>query len=171
MTDQEPADQGPAHRHRPRARIVVGVDGSEAARHALRWAAHLTGPLNATLEAVIVWHRQGPHRPDPHGYVRTPNFWNPGDDATRILNGTLDDVFTSGRPAGLRTTVIEGQAANALIDIGRDALILVVGSRGHGWATLLGSVSAACAGRSLCPVLVVHETDVLPAADLPTAGR
>jgi nucleotide-binding universal stress UspA family protein len=36
--------------------------------------------------------------------------------------------------------------------------MLVVGSRGHGGlaGVLLGSVSASCAERAHCPVLIIH---------------
>ncbi|MFE3527036.1 universal stress protein [Streptomyces sp. NPDC059161] len=39
----------------PTARIVVGVDGSESARKALRWALAQARRQNAAVEAVTRW--------------------------------------------------------------------------------------------------------------------
>jgi nucleotide-binding universal stress UspA family protein len=52
----------------------------------------------------------------------------------------------------------EGAAAAALLDVAKEADLLVIGSRGHGGFTglLLGSVSQQCATHSPCPVVVVH---------------
>ena len=53
--------------------------------------------------------------------------------------------------------VVEGQAADALIDAAAQADLLVVGSRGHGGfvGLLLGSVSGQCAHHSRCPLVIV----------------
>ena len=49
-------------------------------------------------------------------------------------------------------------ATKVLLDAGRGARMLVLGSRGHGGfaGLLLGSVSSACAQHATCPVVVVH---------------
>ena len=54
--------------------------------------------------------------------------------------------------------VIQGNAAQVLLDVARDADLLVVGSRGHGGFTgaLLGSVSQHCVHHAPCPVVVVR---------------
>jgi nucleotide-binding universal stress UspA family protein len=36
-------------------RIVVGVDGSDASMHALRWAHHLATPLGASIDVFSTW--------------------------------------------------------------------------------------------------------------------
>ncbi len=54
--------------------------------------------------------------------------------------------------------VVEANPAAALIDMCRDAQLLVVGSRGHGAfaGMLLGSVSQHCVQHACCPVVVVR---------------
>ena len=42
----------PAHE---RPRVVVGVDGSEGSKQALRWAAYVATTAGADIEAVTAW--------------------------------------------------------------------------------------------------------------------
>jgi nucleotide-binding universal stress UspA family protein len=134
-------------------RIVVGVDGSEPSRAALRWAARLAPGIGATIEAVIAWEF-----PTNFGWAVETGDWRPDRDAETILNETLDAVFGSERPDGLVGSVREGRTASVLLEAARGAEMLIIGSRGHGGFTglLLGSVSAECAEHASCPVLVVH---------------
>jgi nucleotide-binding universal stress UspA family protein len=61
----------------------------------------------------------------------------------------------------------EGNVESILLQQALEADMLVLGSRGHGWAaqTFLGSVSQHLAGHSPCPVVVVR------AAENPDADR
>jgi nucleotide-binding universal stress UspA family protein len=137
----------------PGGRIVVGVDGSVESKLALRWAARIAAATGATIEAVTAWHF-----PVNFGWSCVPDAWNPETDAVQCLGHLVDDVFPAGRPAGLRLVVREGLPAKILLEESRGAMMLLVGSRGHGGVTglLLGSVSASCAEHATCPVLVVH---------------
>lgn len=138
-------------------RIVVGVDGSDQSKLALRWAAHLAQLNAADLDAVMVWDY-----PATLGWSAalsyTSETWNPQADAEKLLAATIAEVYGSERPAGLRLMVQEGYCAKVLLERSEGALMLVVGSRGHGGfaGMLLGSVSANCAEHASCPVLVVH---------------
>lgn len=134
-------------------RIVVGVDGSESSKEALRWAARFLAVTGGWIDAVTVWHA-----PASYGLSYAPADWNPEQDAGKVLSSTVAEVFGSDPPLGLRQSVREGNPAKVLLDESRDAELLVVGSRGHGGFTglLLGSVSAHCAEHSRRPVLVVH---------------
>jgi nucleotide-binding universal stress UspA family protein len=80
--------------------------------------------------------------------------------------GTAEAVFGDQPPAGLQRQVREGGAAKVLLDAGESAIILVVGSRGHGGfaGLLLGSVSANVAEHASCPVLVIHGDQAPPPA-------
>ena len=136
-----------------RPKIVVGVDESDGAKDALRWAAKLAGPLGADIEAVCVWEFQS-----YYAWASFPPLAEVHDEISERLAKTIDEVFGSDRPAGLRIRVAEGSAAACLVELGRDALMIVVGSRGHGTfaGTLIGAVSARVAEHATVPVLVVH---------------
>jgi nucleotide-binding universal stress UspA family protein len=76
----------------PRSRLVVGVDGSEPSKVALRWAARLAPSMDAGIEAVIVWQL-----PVSYGWAPAyPEGWLPAADAAKSLERTLDEVFGSG---------------------------------------------------------------------------
>jgi nucleotide-binding universal stress UspA family protein len=134
-------------------RIVVGVDGSESAKGALRWAARFAKTSGATIDAVIAWHF-----PATAGWAVVPEDWDPAGDASTVLNRAVDAVFPDGRPVGMRLIVEQGYPAKVLLDNSAGAELLIVGSRGHGGfvGLLLGSVSSHCAEHATCPVLVVH---------------
>ncbi len=135
-------------------RIVVGVDGSEQSKQALRWAAQFASVSGASIEVVGAWEY-----PPSYGWAAVPlEEWNPTRDMEKVLTATVDEVFGPQRPDDLVMTVREGSAAKVLLEESKDAALLVVGSRGHGGfvGLLLGSVSAGVAEHATCPVLVVH---------------
>ena len=140
------------------ARIVVGVDGTPSSVAALRWAARLAGALDLGIDAVTVWE----YAARQHSYAISPGGDYPRDDASHRLIEVADAAFGAVRPARLRLLVHSGHSPiKVLLEASRGAELLVLGSRGHSGVTgvLLGSVSAACAERADCPVLVVHEKD------------
>lgn len=140
-------------------RIVVGVDGSDHSKLALRWAARLATTYDAELTALAAWHY-----PVAYGVGGLDAAWDPQRDASKCLTQAVDDVFGPDRPAHLEMLVQHGNTAQLLLDHSKGALMLVVGSRGHGGFTglLLGSVSAAVAEHAACPVLVVHGEGPVP---------
>jgi nucleotide-binding universal stress UspA family protein len=134
-------------------RIVVGVDGSRPSKQALRWSAHLAATFGAGLDAVTAWDF-----PAAYGWSAVPSDWDPARDMRKVLDESLQEVFGDQPPAGLRRRVLEGGAAKVLLDASQGAIMLVVGSRGHGGfaGLLLGSVSSNVAEHASCPVLVIH---------------
>jgi nucleotide-binding universal stress UspA family protein len=140
-------------------RIVVGVDGSAHSEQALRWAARLAADFGARLEVVTAWDF-----PASYGFGSVPQDWDPAGDMRKVLDDTVRAVFGDHPPAGLQRQVREGGAAKVLIEAAQDAIMLVVGSRGHGGfaGLLLGSVSANVAEHAPCPVLVIHGHQAPP---------
>ena len=140
--------RGPSYGH-----IVVGVDGSEPSRSALRWAARLSSALGRPIDAVLAWQM-----PSSYGLAYLPDDWRPDIDAETELDQTVESVFGPDRPEGLTLCIDQGNPVEALLNRSDGAEMIVVGSPGHGGFTglLLGSVSASCAEHARCSVLVVH---------------
>jgi nucleotide-binding universal stress UspA family protein len=135
-------------------RIIVGVDGSEPSKSALRWAARVAAVTGAGIDAVIAW------QPAPnYGWAIADANWRPDEDAEKVVTAAADEVFGAQRPLDLRLLVCRGNPAKVLLDASDGAEMLIVGSRGHGGfvGLLLGSVSANCAEHAHCAVLVVHD--------------
>jgi nucleotide-binding universal stress UspA family protein len=151
MIDQEPV---------PDRRIVVGVDNSAGSAEALRWAlahARLTGN---SVDAVTAWQV-----PPMYAYAYG---WTPTgiDDAgiIRYAEKTLAETVAQAQgeddhPVPVTTRVMEGPAAQVLLDAGKGAELMVLGSRGHGAfaGMLLGSVSQHCVQHATCPTVVIPK--------------
>jgi nucleotide-binding universal stress UspA family protein len=142
-------------------RIVVGVDGSDESKAALRWAALMARRTGGLIDAVTVWSFPVAYGLDAGGMYGVD--WQ--GDAEKALIATIDAVFGPNRPGGMRTFALEGDAAHQLIEHAADAQLLVVGNRGRGGfrGLLLGSVSTKVAAHATCPVLIVHAEDDVPA--------
>jgi nucleotide-binding universal stress UspA family protein len=138
-------------------RIVVGVDGSEQSKLALRWAGTLSEWTGAAIHAVTAWHILGSFAWTA-GSSYVPLEIDPEGDAERMLKEILAGVFATDPPREVQAVVCEGSAAQVLLEYSDESSLLVVGSRGHGGfaGLLLGSVSSHCAEHAPCPVLVVH---------------
>ena len=146
------------------SRIVVGVDGSGPSQQALRWAAHFAAIFAARLDVLSCWEY-----PPSYGWAATAPNWSPGQDMAQVLDDTVHAVFGDQPPPGMQLRVVEGGAAKVLLDACQGAVMLVVGSRGHGGfaGLLLGSVSASVAEHSSCPVFIVHGDQAPPPTNPP----
>jgi nucleotide-binding universal stress UspA family protein len=133
--------------------IVVGVDGSPSSRQALRWAADLAQAFGAPINVVSAWQY-----PTTFGYASPLPDWSPEEDMRRVQDQVIAGVFGEETPPGVTRVLQCGGAAAVLREASQTALMLVVGSRGHGGfaGMLLGSVSSTLAEHSTCPVVIVH---------------
>jgi len=136
-------------------KIVVGVDGSESSKNALRWAAAQAELTGAEIEVVTTWEY-----PPTLGWAPPyPSDFDPDEDARKALQEAVDSVLGTDPRVKVTLTVTEGHPAIVLSTASRGAGLLVVGSRGHGAfaGMLLGSVSEYCAAHAACPVVVVRD--------------
>jgi nucleotide-binding universal stress UspA family protein len=142
-------------------RIVVGVDGSEPSRAALRWAVRQAELTGAEVEAVLAWHY-----PSAYGWAPSVDV-DLGSLAGVALADILAEVLGQEPAVTVRSSVVEGPTAPVLLDAAKGADLLVVGSRGHGGfaGALLGSVSQHCVQHGRCPVVVIRDGSRGPAQD------
>ncbi len=99
-----------------------------------------------------------------------PDGFDLAQIARQVLAEVLDEVLGPDLPARLATRVVEGHAAQVLVEVSAGAGLLVVGSRGYGALAdmLLGSVSTWCVHHARCPVTVIRPAG--PCARAPAAG-
>jgi nucleotide-binding universal stress UspA family protein len=141
--------------------IVVGVDHSEGAKEALRFALEEATLRKATLRVVHAWQ---------YAYIGATGFEGSypalggdikelRDAAERDLDATLQEAISETGTIAIERRVVEDRPASALVDESRGAEMVVVGSRGHGGfaGLLLGSVSQQVAHHAACPVVIVHK--------------
>jgi nucleotide-binding universal stress UspA family protein len=136
--------------------IVAGVDGSAPSREALHWAVRQAELTGASVDAVIAW--QYPLMAAGYGWVPS------GIDETDyegLAAKKLDEAVSAVNPppgVSVRQVVVEGNAAQAILDTAKHADLLVMGNRGHGGFAdaLIGSVSVNCLHHATCPVVIVR---------------
>ena len=142
------------------AEIIVGMDESEGAAQALRWAACEGAGRDWKIRAVLAWSFI-----DQRQLERTHTFDPDYNEqvARKTLAAAVERVLGTESAAGIDQEVVCDLAARALIERSADADLLVVGARGLGGfkSLLLGSVSNQCLHHAHCPVAVVRA-DVDP---------
>jgi nucleotide-binding universal stress UspA family protein len=135
--------------------IVVGTDGSDQSRTAVRWAASEARLRAAPLKIVTAYTWSGP----------AEAFGSTGELPDIIAQQF--DQMAAGAAAEARalepgievsSTAVIGDPASALLAAVRTAAMLVVGNRGRGGfaSLLLGSVSQQVATHATVPVVVVR---------------
>jgi nucleotide-binding universal stress UspA family protein len=135
--------------------IVVGIDGSEGARAALRFACRRASD---TAESVVAVHA---YRAWPLPVCDQPPFrWTAGgaEQAERLLAETTEAVRADFDTVDLTMMAVAGAADRLLLDLGAVSSLVVVGSRGRDAFAemLLGSVAQEVLHRAECPAAVVR---------------
>jgi nucleotide-binding universal stress UspA family protein len=140
--------------------VVVGVDGSPNAWHALEWAAAEATLRGATLRIVCAFE-------DPVTSVGLGTAFGAGAPINvdpSLIEGAAKDVADDAvrRAGNVPTEVVArcDRPGDVLVDASKGAALLVVGSRGHGavGSFLLGSVSNYVVHHASCPVVIVPPT-------------
>ncbi|HEX6167071.1 MAG TPA: universal stress protein [Acidimicrobiales bacterium] len=154
------AEPAPGGEGAPGGRIVVGVDDSEQAAAALRWALAEGALRQATVEVVHSW--SPPVSALPFGATLVIPVDEAAVDAAarasvdELVEGARADV--GAEPPEVLRTVLPGSPSLTLVDASEGADLLVVGSHGRSGLSrlVLGSVAMACVNHAPCPVVVVR---------------
>jgi nucleotide-binding universal stress UspA family protein len=136
--------------------LVVGFDGSDQSRWALRWAASIATATRFRLAVTEVWEGGDPKLAQETG-VRVR-------EELASTAGPLLDGLPAGVEVGFEAR--RGPTVTALLDRVTPDSGLVLGSRGRGGfaGLLLGSVSRECIEHAACPVMIVRQERVVPLA-------
>ena len=133
--------------------IVIGVDGSTAADHALAWAIDEARRRTSPLLLVHAWtYAIG-------GHAAVADTLTLLADASQSL---LDRVVSEARGCApdldISGALVQHAPTTALVAASEGAELLVVGSHGHGAlsSVFLGSVADGCVRHAHAPVVVVR---------------
>jgi nucleotide-binding universal stress UspA family protein len=136
--------------------VVVGVDGSEQAMTAARWALDVAVRRHLPLEVVHSWSVPLP----PVGLGPAPVGLSDDslrDAAQRVLDDAVATLTGSAPNATVSGTLYPGTPTSALLEASERAALLVVGRSGLDRVTefILGSVTQQVVAHAVCPVAVV----------------
>jgi nucleotide-binding universal stress UspA family protein len=135
-------------------RIIVGVDGSEDSKQALRWAVAQAERTGQEVEAIAAWEV-------PVTILLLPTAVEDdyADRAATVLSETLHETIGDEPPVRVRARAAEGRAARVLTAAATADDTLVIGSHGRGKlpGMHLGSTASYCVHHAPCPVVVLRS--------------
>jgi nucleotide-binding universal stress UspA family protein len=136
-------------------RIVVAVDGSDAAASALAWALDEARARDARLVVVNAWSLPYAGELPIAGPTAEPAAF---ERASRgLLAAALERADTTGLSAPVEEVSVEGGVAAAIFKTAKGADLIVMGTRGTGGfkGLLLGSVTAQVVHHAETTVVAV----------------
>lgn len=140
--------------------IVVGVDGSPTSTEAVRWAAREAAMRHVGLTLV--------HSATPLGGNSPTTTWAPipaeflsaqQEQSELLIDDAAQTASDSAQGVQIHREVIVSAPIPALVNLSKEAQLIVVGRRGTGRLPRvpLGSVSTAMIHHAHCPVAVIHD--------------
>lgn len=137
--------------NQPTERIVVGIDGSDAAVNAAKWAIPEAVSRNIPLRlvhAVPEWHAED----------GTDGGGLEVEYAEASLRAADAALLATGQPVKVECNIAHGSPEGVLIGESEGAAMVCIGSVGIGRVAskVLGSTAAAVAQKSHCPVAVLR---------------
>ena len=134
--------------------IVVGIDGGPPSEAALAWASTKTGTFGP-VRPVHAWdYALSAFAPSPFGPGVVPPVAEMEAVAETAAAKCTDSLIGVEHEAA---EVRRGDAGMVLVDISKDAELLVVGTRGRGpfRSNVIGSVGRHCADHTAVPLVIV----------------
>ena len=142
----------------PPGSVVVGVDGSNAAIEAAKWAAKEAVHQDVPLRLVYVIEiPDGPMSSDLADSAEK-------EYAESSLRAAYLAVEATGLPVKMDTAVLYGDVDSALIAESSDAVLICVGSVGIGRVAnmVAGSAAAVLAEEAHCHVAIIRHDEHMP---------
>ena len=133
--------------------VVVGVDGSDAAINAAKWAIDEAISRDVPLRIVHVTHIE------KQPVAAEDDFRLDVEYAESSLRAAAAAVEATDKPVKIETDILWGSPETALINESRNAALICVGSMGIGAIAkeLCGSTAATLAEQAYCPVAIIRS--------------
>ena len=149
------------------APIVVGIDGSQAAQAALRWAIGYARCVDAPVHAVAVLAQPLLPADGVTVPVASP-LWDADLDARfaaeaqRWVANALPEPYADEPTPTVTLQTTPGDPSDVLCEHARTARLVVLGNPHQSAlaAALTGSTALRCLHHINCPVVLVPETGV-----------
>lgn len=144
--------------------VIVGVDGSDAALHAVRWAVVEAHARRVPLRLVHVIDTENDFPFVADELADEETVGRESLEAAREA-ATIEDYTVD-----IDVELLRGRVNRAFVDLSEKASLLVVASVGAGFFTrmMLGSTALSLAHHAKCSVAVVRGADGSPVP--PTSG-
>nr|WP_120491580.1 universal stress protein [Corynebacterium lactis] len=142
--------------------IVCAVDGSEASKTAVKWAANTAVKRGEPLRLVSSYSM--PQFLYAEGMVPPQELYDDLEAETLEKINEAKEIAVSFAPdVDVSHQIEEGSPIDMLLDLSEQATMVVMGSRGLGGLSgmVMGSVSAAVVSHASCPVVVVREDNLV----------
>lgn len=149
--------------------IVVGVDGSPSSTMAVEWAARDAEMRNVPLKLVHAIAPMTTAAGDGSDIAAFADYARLQEEqAPRIIeqaHKVAEGAVAAGWASNITSEVLRAPAVSVLVDLSKDADMIVVGCRGQGAVAraLLGSVSSGLVHHAHCPVAVIHDEGAVTA--------
>jgi nucleotide-binding universal stress UspA family protein len=136
--------------------VVVGVDGSPDSTHTIEAAFEEAARRKAEVLAVHSWTRSSGHGHGEH-HDHRHDAATVAEEEGHLLEESLAAMRKDYPDVPVREHLLRGKPAKILVDLSRQAQLVVVGARGRGGLAglLLGAVSHQVLHHADCPVLVI----------------
>ena len=143
--------------------IVVGTDGSDTAKEAVRQATDLAKATGSSIDLVSAYEPVSSARlREEAQQVPKDLEWmvNPREDVEATLDTAVEEIKEAG--VDVQKFAREGDPADAILDVAeeRSAGLIVVGNKGMTGAKrfLLGSVPNKVSHHAPCSVMIIRTT-------------
>jgi len=142
---------------RPTGTVVVGCDSSWESRNAVV-AATLEASRRGTELILLAVAEHRPYWPVSVAWVDRAEAAS-AQHAQAAVDRALARVVATDPAVAVQTVIVNDFRAPELIEVARQAGVLVLGRRGHAGQVAFsrGSTSSQLAKRFHCPMLVVHD--------------
>ncbi|MEE2033962.1 universal stress protein [Rhodococcus chondri] len=150
-----------------RTAIVAGVDGSETAAAAARWAGALAARFDAPLHLVHSLPSEGIFYSEAAVLIQSQMVEQLKEDGEKLLASVSELVRADNPNLVVKSFIGPGPAATSLLEAAEEARIVVMGATGAGAIEnfLLGSTVTRVSNHAPCPVVVWRGDTTNPLPD------